>query len=581
MGIMRIPEVIEKCSKLQKLRLRNNSIKSLPCGLLRMDHINIADLSENGVEHNLTISCNLKVQKFPTKFICQHLQSLQILSVSHQPSITSIGSCIEDMSRLSHLVLEDNGIVPEGVAPNIVHLQHLKMFEISGNPVYEHLQWRNANLGRTHQQKVSDFIIRHFSKHLKTLELDGNHFDDSHMIYNLSKSLPSLEIFNISNNNIESILLQKVPSIPTTVGQCAHEVKLEWKSLAVLDVSHNPLFGIDSNILQFFVTHQNSSQLLLQNTSLLAISMRNCELKRFPKVIIDALPKLGSLDVKTNSQMYVDDMIRVFMQIQYLKVLRVELSSEDSMVTKIPDCFKRLVVLHIVKKMATNISFKYKWRTFFSLELPLQALYIDVSEVNMSLVELNTFPNYSKITTLTFKGVRKRGPLPLYLDKTVPMAEHIDLEKCKLYGKIHAYNFSKLRNLVLADNELSGPIPKQILMNPELTFAKLHYNNLSGVVPKIPLFRLRQIECLMMHGNFALMEPLPDIYLQETEVITYISLPMKREEQNTYGFNLTRLQEKAKPPRMCTTRKDKKKGETYVACFTEGLIDASCNIKDE
>ncbi len=579
-GIVRIPDAIEKCTKLQVLQLKNNNIKDLPCSLLRMGHVRFADLSDNEVDRKLLVSCDVKEQVFPTEFICQNMRSLQIVDASHQPSITSVGPCIERLRKLSQLILKGNGIEPGGVATSIVKLPHLSRFEVSGNPVYHHLQWRNTKIGRAHQKTVFDFIIRHFSNHLKILELDGNDFDDNLMVFHLTRFLPSLQTLNVSNNKIGMLAMHDTLLVSTTVGDCNSAANIEWKNLEVLDISHNPIVGIDSNILRFFVRRSNSSRLLLRGTSVQTMAMRGCGLRRIPRVLLDAMPRLVSLDIGFNRDLYIDnDEMLYLCKFKHLRALRIKGCAGDSNVTKIPDCYKNFFILNFRKKKeGFAASLKYKWPSFFSTSTFLQSLDMDVSDLNMNVAELNSFSNTSRLTILKFGGtVTKPGPLPVYFDKTITLIEHLDLWSCKLYGEIPAYNFSKLRLLELHNNELSGPIPREILMNPELSIAKFNYNNLNGTVPEIPLSRLKGMECLMMHGNGKLRGLLPDVYLNEAGIITYISLPIMEQNGTSYGFNLTRLQERAVHPRDCSIRADAA-GKSYIACFTIGFEKSACNI---
>ncbi|XP_043722721.1 probably inactive leucine-rich repeat receptor-like protein kinase At3g28040 [Telopea speciosissima] len=449
----------------------------------------------------------------------EKLQSLQVLSLSHNNFTGNISPELSSVSSLNRLNLSHNslsGIIPIELA-SMVGLKFLDFSENSlSGPIPDKLFDNLSSLrfvsfaGNFLEGPIPSSLFQCSS--LAFLNLSNNHLSGNPSFVNGIWSLTRLRILDLSHNsfsgsvpdgvsalhNLKELYLQGnrfSDSLPSNIGFCPH--------LSRLDFSDNLFTGALPNSLQS-----------LNFLSFLKLS-NNMMTGNFPYWIGD-MSHLEFLDFAGNSfSGYLPESIGDLKQLNYL------ILSDNQLTGEVPVSLAYCSKLSVLRLRGNG----------FNGSIPQGLFDLGLKEIDLSKngfdgsIPPGSSPLFDSLQILDLSNNKLRGDIPAemglfsnlkylnlswnYVQSSLPPKlelfqnlKVLDLRNNAIHGSIpeDLCSSNGLSILQLDGNSLSGPIPEEIGNCSSLTLLSLSHNHLNGSIPKA-ISKLNKLAILKLEFN--------------------------------------------------------------------------------
>ncbi|XP_044487360.1 receptor like protein 21-like [Mangifera indica] len=486
--------LLENCTKLQDLSLRNNSF--------------------SGTFHVPKSKCNLRLLNIASNNFTDQLPenigiilpSLSYIDMSKNLLQGKIPSSMGEMKRLSTLDLSSNNFSGE-LPDNFVNgCFSLRILRLSNNKFQGQIFPRRMNLTR-----------------LEWLYLDNNTF--SGKIGNGLLNATSLFFLDISNNKVAGQIPQWIDKIPSLIYLLMSNNLLEGtlpielsnlEALSMLDVSENRLSGsipCDFNLSVNHLYMQKNSlsgsipNSLFENSKLVTLDLRD---NKFSGNID---PRWFNHHSTLHFLLLSDNHLQGSIPNQLCQLMNLGLLdlSYNKLNGSIPSCFTNLTCWKMVGDIdCTPFISTYSWEITndeleFSSDSAISSFYMEEGF-------------YESLDTEIFFEVEftMKNRLDSYKGYTFENIVGLDLSNNELAGEIPS-TIGELQGIIalnLSYNFLSGPIPKSFAHMREIESLDLSHNKLRGQIPP-QLTQLYNLEVFhVAHNN--LSGPIPNQFQFET-----------------------------------------------------------------
>ncbi|XP_039136153.1 probable LRR receptor-like serine/threonine-protein kinase At4g36180 [Dioscorea cayenensis subsp. rotundata] len=446
-----IPASLGRLSALQHLDLQHNSLNgSIPASLGRLSALQHLDLQHNSLNGSIPASLG-------------RLSALQTMDVTGNKLNEPIPKSLGRLSRLLSLFLSNNAL--NGPIPGSMgRLSRLQYLDLSNNVLNGPIPESMGRLSRLHYLDLSNnalngSIPESLARLSGALDLTNNSFSRivASDFVNFRGMLPSLKVLHLSSNNLTG-------SIPNSFCNLV--------DLQLLELSNNHLEGVLPNCWNNLTGLQ---YLILANNSLAG---------EIPSSLINSSQSLRVLHL-SNNQLHggFPSFLKKCTSIITLALDHNNLSGE------IPSWVgETMISLKILTLKANN----------FTGNLPLLPNltllhFLDLSQNSF----VGRIPqSYGNLTGMTnYSGRISNSMLDVgyqVIIKIIVFTKGIEIQ----FGAI----LSSFKFIDLSTNNLSGPIPKEIVNLAGLQDLDLSYNNLSGEIPS-DIGRMRSLESLDLSRN--------------------------------------------------------------------------------
>ncbi|GLU06093.1 hypothetical protein SLE2022_231540 [Rubroshorea leprosula] len=473
-----IPDSIGQLSKLESMDLCGNQLRSIPHSIGQLSKLEIMDLSGN------------QLRSIPDSI--GQLSKIWIMYLSEN-QLRSIPDSIGQLSKLMIMDLSENQL--RSIPDNIRQLSKLQVICLSNNQFgigfFKWLQLpKTINMVDLSNASISGPIpknIGHMMPMLESLYLANNLLNGS-----IPKSLCNLKYFcelDLSSNMLSG-------NIPKSL--------CNSKPLEYLDLSNNMLSGSIPNCWRndqsFFFIDLSSNNLsgsfpsrMVQLSSLVLLHLNNNSLHRGLHVALKNLTSLVVLDLGENKfSGNLTSIVRGEINTNSLKILRLrknlisgyiplELCSfsqmqildlaDNNLTGRIPPCFGKFPIMVNATQMinASHGSDCYQ----APLMEVVKGRYLEYKRETLRL-EISIDLSSNNLT----------GPIPEELIFLKDL-HNLNLSWNHLSGQIPEKigQMGNLESLDFSKNGLSGMIPNSMSSLTKLSHLNLSYNNLSGPIP--------------------------------------------------------------------------------------------------
>ncbi|XP_035547725.1 receptor-like protein 56 isoform X2 [Juglans regia] len=434
-------EGFEKLSTLRNLEILNLGQNSFD------DNSILQSLGAITSLKTLNLTGNYLEGYFPAQELVtlRNLNALDISSNGYNGSLPNQGfERLAVLRNLETLILDRN-LFGYSIIPSLSNLTSLMTLSLSGNSF-----WADGGVN----VEGGTFERLSVLRNLKTLNLDGNGFNDS-IIPSLS-GLTSLTSLSLAFNRIQG-------------GGEGWKMLSRLENLEILDLSYNGLN--DTSFLQSIAAVKSLKSLNLANNELTGY---------FPTKEVANLTNLEVLILQGNhfgGRLAIQE----FCTLKKLEVLDL---SDNYFEGILPPCLNNmtsLVVLDISDNQFNgNASSSYVEASGTSLE------YIDFSYNQfVGIFSFNLFANYSKLEVLRFNSQNNKV--------------EIETEGSMGWSPLFQLKIIELSNCNL--NKLTDSIPKFLLVQHELDVVDLSHSKLNGSFPNWLVENNTRLHVLDLRNN--------------------------------------------------------------------------------
>ncbi|XP_065629853.1 cuscuta receptor 1 [Quercus suber] len=347
-------------------------------------------------------------------------------------------------------------------------------------------------------------------KSLRVLDISYNHFNGNIAQSQLS-SLTSLEYLSLSNNQLLN---------PITLSSWTPASQLKVFSMS--KCSFNGLNKIPPKFLQFQyhlleidLSHNNltgmfPTWLLKNNPKLEVLSLRNNSFVGPFQMPYHFHPSITSIDISDNDLTgpIPTNFGLIFPNLENLNLSRNEFQGS------IPTSFENLVSLKALDLSNNCLSgtilehFSMSWTSL---------TYLKLSYNNYSGQIFPSNFNLTKLQFLLLDNNKFSGKIPSSFSSNDFLS--IDFSNNALFGMLPRWmgNMSNLGEILLAKNQLEGPIPMELCKLVGITFLDLSENNLSGSIPSC--FNSSSIKHVHLNKN-RLSGPITSAFRNSSSLVT-------------------------------------------------------------
>ncbi|KAL4272144.1 hypothetical protein GQ457_13G004170 [Hibiscus cannabinus] len=465
-----IPSWLGSLTKLQRLYLyRNNFNSCLPLSLGYLPKLEMLHLFGNQISGSVP------------SFIF-NISSLQIIVLRSNMLSGSIPSIPRDLLSLEHIDFTNNNLTGHIPMEMFDRVPNLKGLHLSANMLSGRIP---ASLCKCKELQILSLSYNQLEGSLPVeignlsmllfFSIGRNHFEGE--ILKEIENLTLLEVFDVSDNNFTGI-------IPSQIGNLK---KLEWLNLGLNNIGGfipPAIFNISTLSVICLVSNQLSGR-LPSNMGLSLPNLKELRLGRnqlvgsFPMSITNA-SQLTVLDMPMN---YISGSIPEDLgNLRNLKVLNLEVNNLTS---------SRMSFLSSLTNCRGLEKLGFGGNTLIGGKLPSL-----IGNLSGSLVVFSAY-----ICNI-------RGSIPIEIGNLSRLI-NIDLSQNKLTGTIPPSigGLEELQSLLLSYNNLEGSIPSELCHLNNLAYLNLTSNKLSGSIPAC-LGNLISLRKLLLGSNM-FSSPIP------------------------------------------------------------------------
>ncbi|PWA87137.1 Leucine-rich repeat-containing protein [Artemisia annua] len=475
-----VPDSLGQLVKLKQLNLRYNFLTGpIPNAMQKLLSLEVLDLSNNRFTRSLPIGLsnlhNLKVLNVHNNLLNGSVTDY------HFSNLTTLGEMRAENNKLTLHLSIDNWVPP-------FQLEVLRIGSWNLGPHFP--SWLQS------QRKLRD------------LDISSSGISDILPSWFWS-TFPDIGYLNMSHNDIKGMLIGDlstfVPSAAVDLSNNHFEGPLPGKyneaDLFFLDVSNNhlsgslekflcPSIGKDRSLMVLDLANNNLSGFIpdcwLNWGSLLALNFENNGFSgEIPQSIGD-LSYLQSFSIRNNKLSG-----KIPASLLNLKSIQVLELSENEFIGRIP---------LLIGRQQTNLKLLSLRSNKLEGEIPDELCHLtyiqilDLAHNNLSGTLPICFYNFSIMSEKENMSVFLQAPHSEYVMTKVREFEYkeyrinIKLQIVLLVTKGRAYNYSTTLFLVtsldFSGNQLSGPIPKEVMSLVGLRYMNLSGNHLKGRIPE-------------------------------------------------------------------------------------------------
>ncbi|RZS27197.1 hypothetical protein BHM03_00060627 [Ensete ventricosum] len=339
---------------------------------------------------------------------------------------------------------------------------------------------------------------------LTSLNLADNLFPGIRILDLPFSKLANLSVLNLSNAGFGG-------QIPAGIGRLEKLVSLDLSTLYLEELPNATLKLHDPGLGTIIRNLSNLKKLILDGVNISADGYEWC------RAVSAATPGLQVLSLRGCS--LTGPLHSSLAGLRSLSTLRLD---QNNLNSRLPEFFGNFSSLIVLRMSSCGLQGSIPERIFRLRNLTM----LDVSENRMLSGRLPHFPQDSALESLVLSGTNLSGPLPpsignlkalsrLLLSRcsfsgliprsiaNLTQLAHLDLSFNGFSGEIPPMRqWSRITEIILASNNLTGPIPSSLgnhgLRN--LTKIDMRNNSLSGSIPA-SLFALPSLQLLQLSQN--------------------------------------------------------------------------------